>query len=298
MGRVDYTKAFWKTIKEVSVAEIIRESQRSVALAMVGSESERASLLHALYPGDEPETVRPLLRAFSGSTELDGYPQETGSFDIMLSVKSAVSTDSHTSYCIDEIGDWDRARERILDDHPELALALARRFPGFRESVCQRIVHDCAVANAEFAMLNALPGVIPIIGPLLAGGAIADILMLTKNQGMMLFRLAAAHNLPLDARARARDLAPLLGNALGWKAIAREVIGFVPGGFGLVARGAIAYAGTAALGRALTFAYRTGGRPTKSEITRYYRDALGTAKEVSRKIAGSLGGRRRPRLPK
>ena len=41
--------------------------------------------------------------------------------------------------------------------------------------------------------LNALPGVIPIIAPLLPAAAIGDIFMLTKNQAMMLYRLAAIH---------------------------------------------------------------------------------------------------------
>ena len=52
------------------------------------------------------------------------------------------------------------------------------------------------------AWLSALPGVIPIIGPLLPAGAIWDILMLTKNQAMMLYKLAAIHELPLDAASR------------------------------------------------------------------------------------------------
>src|SRR5205085_1889046 len=119
------------------------------------------------------------------------------------------------------------------------------------------------------AMLSALPGVIPIIGPLLPPGALVDMFMLTKNQAMMLYKLAAIHDLPLDASSRSRDLGPLLANAFGWRALARELVGAVPGGIGMVARGTIAYAGTVAIGKSLSRLYQTGQKATRAQVNQF-----------------------------
>src|SRR5262249_38273643 len=146
---------------------------------------------------------------------------------------------------------------RLLEQRPDLLLSLGRRFPGLRDAVAKRVIRDTATANAEFAMLTALPGDIPVLGAILPAGAIGDIFVLTKNQAMMMYRLAALHELPLDTKSRSRDIAPLLANAFGWRALAREIVGAVPGGVGLVARGSIAYAGTVALGKSLEKLYST-----------------------------------------
>jgi uncharacterized protein (DUF697 family) len=145
-------------------------------------------------------------------------------------------------------------------------------------------------------MLNALPGVIPPLAILLPTTAIGDIVILAKNQAMMLFRLAAAHNLPLDLTSRSPDLAPLLGNAFGWRALARQLVAVVPGGVGVAARGAIAYAGTVALGEALRRLYALGQKPNRAQVARLYRESLTEARDVAKSIAGRLPLRRRGQL--
>jgi len=285
MARVQQARTFWKTLKSVSVGEVLNEARHPIAVALIGSPEERQEAMRLLFPNrgrEEALPERSLIRAFDCADAESGYPCEDGSFDIVIDarVSATAARPDGPVFAMQDIGGWERVIERILDQRPDLTLSLARRFPGFRPEVAERIIKDTAVANAEFAMLNALPGVVPIIAPLLPAGAIGDILMITKNQAMMLYRLAAIYNLPLDARARARDLAPLLSNALGWRALAREVVGIVPGGIGLAARGAIAYAGTAALGRALSRFYATGQQITRAQINRYYRESYGHAKEV------------------
>jgi uncharacterized protein (DUF697 family) len=293
LPKVELAKAFWKTIKSVSVKEIAREAERPFAVAVVGSPAKRQELYDVLFPKASLDDILPersLVRAFDSTSSDAGFPTESGAFDLIIDAGGGrdEAPEGLKLFSLDEIGSWDLLAERLIEERPDLALSMARRFPGLRPLVSQRIIKETAIANAEFAMLSALPGIIPIIGALLPPGAIADILILTKNQGMMLFRLAAIHELPLDASSRSRDLAPLLANAFGWRAIARELVGGVPGGIGMVARGSIAYAGTVALGKGILKLYETGNQPTRAQINQFYREALDSAKGtilgISRRI--------------
>jgi uncharacterized protein (DUF697 family) len=295
-ARLGQAKSFWKVIKSVSIAEIEREANRPFSLALVGTPEKRREALRRLYPDSPEDAAHPILRAFDSTSTEVGFPAETGSFDLVIDAGGG-RVDSPPGvllYSVDELGGWDRVVERMLEEHPERLIALARRFPGLREEVSRRIIRETALANAEFAMLNALPGLFPLLGLLIPTAAVGDIIMLAKNQAMMLFRLAATYDLPLDLRSRARDLAPLLGNAFGWRALAREIIGFVPGGVGIVARGTIAYAGTIAVGEGLRRFYALGKHPTRAQINYIYREAYAGAKETVRGIARRLRLRGKP----
>lgn len=294
MAKVDRAKSFWNIIKAVSVQAIAKEARAPVALAVVGGEQERLPVLRALYANDEELGAFPDVRIFDSLSPEDGFPAESGSFDIVIDAGGgpADSSAGPAVYSVRQVGGWEQLVVHMLDDRPDLALSLARRFPGLREEVSRRVIRETAVANAEFAMLNALPGVIPPLAILLPTTAIGDIVMLAKNQAMMLFRLAAAHNLPLDLSSRSPDLGPLLGNAFGWRALARQLVAVVPGGVGVVARGAIAYAGTVALGEALRRLYALGQKPNRAQVARLYRESLAEAREVARNLSGRLPLRR------
>ncbi len=298
MANIDKATRFWKTIKEVSVKNISLEARRPTSVIVVGSEASRQVTIQRLVvdpSATKPaEKFVPVLSINSTATE-DGFPVTLAPDTIIIDAGMGRSTgyEGIPLYSAQEFGSFERLLERIVDDRPELVLSLARSYPAFRPIVVDRIIRETALANAEFAMLNALPGVVPLVAPLLPASAIGDIFMLTKNQTMMLFRLAAAHDLSLDPRARSRELGPLLGNAFGWRAIAREVLGVVPGGFGLVARGAISYAGTMAVGKALDRYYDTGKLPDRSQINLYYKEAYDSARKIVEERVGQL---RRSRL--
>lgn len=295
--RLKDARSFWRIMKSISLREIEVEAARPFSLALVGAPARRLDALRRLYPDVPPETAHPLIRAFDSVGECDGFPQESGSFDVVIDAGGGwAPTGGRVSmFSVGELGGWDLMVERLLDERADLALTLARRFPGLREAVARRTIRETATANAEFAMLNALPGIVPVLGILLPTAIMGDLLMLAKNQALMLYRLAACHDLPLDARARARDVAPLVGNAFGWRALAREVVGFVPGGVGLVARGAIAYAGTMALGEAMHRFYEMGERPTRAAIGQLYKRRIGEARETASGILHRVRALPRPR---
>ena len=293
MARINLAKSFWKTVKGVSVKEIARESLKTFAIAIVGEPAARDRVFRALFPTATDLDILPqrsLIRTFESTSAEDDFPQEFGSFDIVVDAGGGRvdAPEGLRLYSVTEVGGLDRLMDRILEERPDLALSLARRFPGFRDAVADRVIRETAIANAEFSMLSALPGVIPVIGPILTPAAIGDVFMLTKNQVMMMYRLAAIHELPLDVSSRSRDLAPILAQAFGWRTLARELIGIVPGGVGLVARGTIAYAGTIAVGKAVQALHKTGKQPTRAQIRAFYRQALESGKDVVRGIRRRL----------
>lgn len=291
-------RRFWRVMSSISLQEIQRQSSRSVTLAVVGTDEARREVLRKLYPDRDPDSAFPLVRSFRSMAAEDGFPQEPGMFDIVIDAGEGwAPTEAHISaFSIHQLGGWDATVDRLLTEKTELSLSLARRFPGLRDAVARHIIRETAIVNAEFAMLNALPGVVPVLSLLLPTAMVGDLIMLAKNQAMMLYRLAACYGLSLDPRARARDVLPLVGNAFGWRALARELVGIVPGGVGLVAKGAVAYAGTVALGEAMRRLYGLGEQPTRQLVMRLYRESLDEARAAAEEVRHRMKTLERPRL--
>jgi uncharacterized protein (DUF697 family) len=169
----------------------------------------------------------------------------------------------------------------VLDSLPDHNLALGRHFSIFRAEAANREIARVARVNAEVAVVSAIPQASLILGP---ASALADTLILTKNQGMLLLRLAAMHGLSLD-RGRLAELAPVVGAAFGWRTLARELVGFLPVGLGVVPKAVIAYAGTVAIGRAAEWYYDTGRKMPASQLDALRAASLREAKEAVRGIA-------------
>jgi uncharacterized protein (DUF697 family) len=71
---------------------------------------------------------------------------------------------------------------------------------------------------------------------------------LTLNQLRLVLRLAAAHGVEVDQQ-RLPEVLATIGAGLGFRAVARQLLGAVPVA-GWLVKGGIAYAGTRALGEA------------------------------------------------
>jgi hypothetical protein len=100
----------------------------------------------------------------------------------------------------------------------------------------------------------------------------------------MAFILAAASDREVGYREQRGEIGTILLGAFGWRAIAREVVGKIPFGGGLIAKAAVAYAGTRVVGLSLERYYRVGYHYTRAERTAAYQDAL----ERGKTIAGSI----------
>ena len=174
----------------------------------------------------------------------------------------------------------------ILHDR---VLALARTFPGMRESIAQQLVFDSARTNAQFALLSSLPANVPIIGALTS--VAADSIILTKNQAMLLLKLAVVHGRPLDAKMQiAAEIMPIVGAAFLWRSIARSLIGLLPGILSAIPKAGVAFAGTYAIGETAHYYYRVGRRPDSAVLDRIAKEAVAMAK----RSVGLLSGDKKP----
>jgi uncharacterized protein (DUF697 family) len=170
----------------------------------------------------------------------------------------------------------------ILDGNDDLWLALGRQYPAFRRPVVERIIHAVARENALFALATALPDVIPSLVelPWAFGEFASDTAFLTGNQIRMAFLIAAACGRDAGFGRQKGAILSIVGGAFGWRALARELVGKIPLGGGLIPKGAIAYAGTFVVGKGLEHYYRGHTGYTRAQRRLVYREALERGRTV------------------
>jgi hypothetical protein len=155
-------------------------------------------------------------------------------------------------------------------------LALARNFYAFRQPVVDRIIHSVSRENALFAVVTALPDIIPsfLELPWSIGEFASDTAFLTINQIRMAFTIAAASDKPVGYSLQRGEIATIVTGAFGWRALARELVGKIPFGAGLIPKGAIAFAGTYVVGLGLDRFHRMGYGLTAEERRSSYQEAF------------------------
>ena len=86
--------------------------------------------------------------------------------------------------------------------------------------------------------------------------------MLTLNQLRLVLRLASAHGVEVD-QSRVPEMLATIGAGLGFRTLARQLLGAVPFA-GWAVKGAIAYAGTRAVGEAARGYFASVAQPAPS----------------------------------
>jgi len=117
----------------------------------------------------------------------------------------------------------------------EEAAPLAARIPRLRRAVADGLV-------AAFARRNGIVGAAVFVPG-------ADLPVLALNELRLVLRLEQAYGLEIDPRERLPEIAAVLAAGVGMRALARELLDLVPVA-GWAVKGAVAYAGTRALGEA------------------------------------------------
>lgn len=182
--------------------------------------------------------------------------------------------------------DPERTVEEILNAREDLGLALARNFHPFRKPVVDRIVTAIARENAIFAVASALPNVVPSVLelPWAVGEFASDTAFITMNQVRMAFLVAAASDKKIGYSEQIVELISIAAGAFGWRALARELVGFIPLGGGLIPKGAIAFAATYVLGKGLEHFHGVGYGYTRAQR----RDAYQVAYERGKDVVGAV----------
>ena len=182
--------------------------------------------------------------------------------------------------------DPDRTVEEIVSARDDLWLVLARNFYPFRKPVVDRIITSVARENGIFAVASALPKVVPSVLelPWALGEFASDTAFITMNQVRMAFLIAAASDKPVGYDKQLAELVSIAAGAFGWRALARELVGFIPLGGGLLPKGAIAFAATYVLGKGLEHFHGVGYGYTRVQR----RDAYQVAYERGKDLVGAM----------
>lgn len=173
----------------------------------------------------------------------------------------------------------------VLNRRPELAIPLGMNILPFREEVSKRIIRKVAKENAFFSLATAIPDIIPFVSlPWAIGEFASDTAFITANQIRMTFLLGAASDREIGYREQKSEIVSIMLGAFGWRAAARELVGKIPMGGGLIPKAAIAYAGTQVVGLSIERLYRLGRAYSRDERKIAYQDALDRGKT----LAGSM----------
>jgi uncharacterized protein (DUF697 family) len=210
-----------------------RELSRGAATGAVvdgASPSGAAALVHVLAsePTDEDErTLREANRARVPVVCVLADPAADGRVPYVLAT-DVVRVPPGSGFPVAEIA------AAIVNRLGAEGPALAARVPVLRGPLCAELIARASRRNAVVGAAVFVPG--------------ADLPVLTLNQLRLVLGIAAAHGVEVDAQ-RWPEVLGVIAGGLGFRAVARQLLGFVPIA-GWAVKGAVAYAGTRALGEA------------------------------------------------
>ena len=191
-----------------------------------------------------------------------------------------------------EFDPWNPAAfvAEVAEARDDLSMALARRFRPFRETVTREVIHRVATENALFAIVSALPNLVPSLAeiPWALGEFASDTAVLTVNQIRMAFLLAAASDRPVGYSEQRNEIGSIIAGAFGWRSLAREFAGKIPFGGGLIPKAAIAYAGTWTAGVSLERVYRIGYGLTRKERKAAWDEAFEKGREIASQLVARV----------
>jgi uncharacterized protein (DUF697 family) len=311
---IDNIAQFWRITRELDIGALREAFEQPVSLRVLGSDpliAERVARL--IEPDPEAGEVSIGVLGYNTREHADAYiaaiggPLESEARRHLsdLSVSEAplivVQAEDAAGMLVLGIPDErivtlgafeadDEVRDRLfrslVQAAPEVMLSAGRRHPLLREPVADHLIKDTSRVNAQFAALASLPVNIPILGGVV--GDVADMLVLTKNQVLLLFKLAGLYGRDVSLGGELLfEVAPVVGTAFLWRSTARMLVGLLPAMLGLVPKTLVAYTGTYIVGHTARYYYRFGHRPPP-EIAQELREE---ARRVAAAALARLPGR-------
>jgi len=284
LGSAVNAKATWDVVREISFEQVRELATRPTKMLVLASTTPEAERIARLLVGSEELSGIEL-----GTLDTDVW--NIAAYDVIFVHESAPAVTSKglreraknddyaakifvSSVIPFNRAEADRIRNLISEGLGERAMAFARSYPVFRPAVIARLISESSIANTQFSFVANIPSLIPVIGGAMTVGA--DMIVLTKNQMMMVYKIAASSGRPLDNQnAIFREMIPVIGQGLVWRTVAREATAFLPFAAGTIPKMAISFTGTYALGRAAEYYYRVGKAPSRSQREDFYRQARG-----------------------
>jgi hypothetical protein len=266
-----------RAIANLNPGEVLEAASTPVRIGLVAASHDSLGRMESFFipphlsAQRRAESARMLIRDGSGNCDVVIYESS------LLRPANAFSFDpEQPEECV----------RQILRTRDDLSLPLARQFYPFRKPAAFQLIRAVAKENALFSLATALPDVVPSLAslPWAIGEFGSDTAFLTGNQIRMTFMLAAGSDRLPGYREQRNEIASIIAGAFGWKALARELVGKVPFGGGLIPKAGIAWAGTFVVGLSLERLYSLGYGFTRAERRSVYEEAY----QHGREIAGML----------
>ncbi|MGZ3622560.1 MAG: GTPase [Ktedonobacteraceae bacterium] len=147
----------------------------------------------------------------------------------------------------------------MIDASPEAALVIGRELPVYRRNAAQRIIRNATLISLA-AGLEPFP--------------LVDIPILLGNQIRLVLRLAALYGEPVDSAnttKHLRELIAVMAGGLGLRYLAEQAAKAIPFGGDFIS-GAIAGAGTWAMGQVILEYYESGKKISPQRLRMLYHD--------------------------
>lgn len=285
--------SIWKAFHQLNPKNVKIERERRIRVALIGHEDsireaaeyligtdslayDKAADTLLLLPTPIDDSAGPLLskcdiilRTGGFDCPMPGIPTERifafSTEDERLSAIKDIPRSPHLAYAV---------------------LPLARTLSAFRAEAAAETIQMVSVENAIFVISTSVGNIIPNpLQPLASVAAsMGDLIVLTANQFRMLFRLAAIYDRDLGFKHQGPEIMSIVAAALGWRSIARELVGQIPLGGGVIPKAAIAFAGTWAVGDGIAFYYATGRKLTKDELKERFDAAFQKGKTTAESL--------------
>jgi len=274
---LQYIKQAKSAIALLNPEEVKKRAERPLIVGLVAEGSQAyADIEDFLVPAGVTHQKRmQVMRSVYRASDA-GIPEK---YDLVLYEQGLPCPTTAFTFFRD---DPTRTMDEILDAREDLWLVLARSFEPFRKAVVDRVIGAVARENGLFAVASALPNVMPNLLelPWAVGEFASDTAFITMNQVRMAFLVAAASDRRVGYKEQMAELLSIAAGAFGWRALARELVGFIPLGGGLLPKGAIAFAATYVLGKGLEHFYGVGYGFTRAQRRDAYQVAYDRGKEV------------------
>jgi uncharacterized protein (DUF697 family) len=322
----------WRNIRELDLQRIRDAAETPVRIVVAGTEPERMGALAANLrrdprrPDDIANTLIPLVEtgAALGSSQADVILLVfSDAHEHRETQAAALSTWSTAGIPVIPViapgaaigdaavlplaagsmpvfastDDWGALQAElapaILKILPDQILSLGRHYPMLRETAARRLIGDTSTANAAYSFSTGLAEIIPVLDiPL----NVADMIVLTKAQAMLVYKLGLALGLSPDWQYYITEFSGVIGSGFLWRQVARSLVGLIPA-WGIVPKVAVAYSGTYAVGQAVLHWYLTGRHATRRMLGAFSREALSRGKAIGQAFRRRLPGRKREALP-
>tara|TARA_Y100001970_G_scaffold293655_1_gene441996 strand:+ start:15502 stop:16446 length:945 start_codon:yes stop_codon:yes gene_type:complete len=304
LDRQSLIDRFYDEISKINWQNINSQTQKNVQIGLVGSKAQISKIKKWLSTTDYK-----LYRKYGASLKnkpnndrIDNHTIEIVVSKNKLNSKLVKNADfcivvSKYQDLVIELGKtayvFDKNKQDIPAkchaDFTSLSFALSYNFPVFRYSHAYIEINNSSIQNMIWASATATPNVIPgphqaITAPV---EAISDVVILTLNEFKMLFELVGISGFIINPFRCLIELGMVIGGAALAQNTGTNLSGKLLGGAGIVAKGAVAFAFTYAIGDAVYFYLQTGQQASakfiKDRVKYWEKEGKKVAKEEQKK---------------